>query len=300
MRKVHIDNVVPGVKLAKAVFSPEGRILLSSGVELEKNFIERLKLCNISQIYIDDGIFRPTEEDETVCSQIITKIKQLVDASIKSYPFTRTTDVKQVKNVIAEIIDELLENKYILKSLSDLYSFDSYTFEHSVNVCIISIIIGIALDLNMLRLRDLGAGALLHDIGKLRIPEEILKKPFRLTVEEFEEVKKHTIYAYEILKSNKSFGNIASYIALEHHERCDGSGYPYQLKRNSIHLYSRIVAVADVFNALTSDRVYRKKMDKQNAFKYIISLGNHHLDKEVTDVFVKYMDIYPIGIAGEN
>jgi len=300
MRKVHIDNVVPGVRLAKAVFSPEGRILLSSGVELEKNFIERLKLCNINQIYIDDGIFRSVEIDDTVCNQIITKIKQLVDDSIKSYPFTGTTDVKQIKNVIAEIIDELLDNKYILKSLSDLYSFDSYTFEHSVNVCIISIMIGIALDLHMLRLRDLGAGALLHDIGKLRIPEEILKKPFRLTKEEFEEVKKHTIYGYEILRSNKSFGNIASYIALEHHERCDGSGYPHQLKRNSIHLYSRIVAVADVFNALTSDRVYRKKIDKQNAFKYIMSLGNHHLDKEVTDVFLKYMDIYPIGIVGEN
>ena len=300
MRKVHIDNVEPGVKLAKAVFSPEGRILLSSGVELEKKFIDRLKRCNISQIYVDDEIFRFTDIDNAACNQIIVQINRFVDNSIENYPFSRATDAIRIKNVISEIIDELIDDKYILKSLLDLDSVDSYTFEHSVNVCIISVMIGIALNFGKSELKGLGTGALLHDIGKLRIPEEILKKPFRLTMEEFEEVKKHTIYGYEILKNNKNFGEIASYIALEHHERCDGSGYPYRLERNSIHQYSRIVAVADVYNALTTDRVYRKKIEKQNAFRYIMSLGDHQLDKEITDVFLKYIDFCPVGVVREN
>ncbi|HHW48030.1 MAG TPA: HD-GYP domain-containing protein [Clostridiaceae bacterium] len=300
MRKVYVDNIVSGMKLAKAVFSHEGRILLASGIELKRRSIDKLRRYNISQIYVDDEVFGFSEIDDEACKQTVTQIKRLAENSIIGYSFSSTADVIRLKNVIAEIADELLDDKHILQSLSDLYTVDSYTFEHSVNVCIISVMIGIAMNFCKSRLKDLGIGALLHDIGKLRIPEEILKKPFRLTEEEFEEVKKHTIYGYEILKNNNKFGKISSYIALEHHERCDGSGYPLKLERNSIHLYSRIVSVADVFNALTTDRVYRKKMEKQNAFKYIMSLGSHHLDKEITDVFIKYIDFCPIRIVSEN
>jgi HD-GYP domain-containing protein (c-di-GMP phosphodiesterase class II) len=160
---------------------------------------------------------------------------------------------------------------------------------------VLSLITGIGLGYNPLRLKDLGTGALLHDIGKLRIPGEILKKPSQLTVEEFEEIKRHTVYGYEILKDNQKVSMISAFIAFGHHERYDGSGYPLQLRGENIHQCARIVAAADVFDALSSDRVYRKKLRTHEVIEYIISLGSRHFDPEIVRSFIKYIAIYPVG-----
>jgi HD-GYP domain-containing protein (c-di-GMP phosphodiesterase class II) len=141
----------------------------------------------------------------------------------------------------------------------------------------------------------LGVGALLHDIGKLKIPEEILKKPSQLTVEEFEEIKKHTTYGYEILKNFENISMESAFIALGHHERFDGSGYPLQLRGENIYQFARIVAVADVYDALTSDRVYRKKLKPHESVEYITSLGTDHFDKEIVDNFIKHIAVYQLG-----
>jgi HD-GYP domain-containing protein (c-di-GMP phosphodiesterase class II) len=172
---------------------------------------------------------------------------------------------------------------------------DDYTFAHSVNVCVLSIISGIGLGYSISRLKELGVGAILHDIGKLKVPQELLKKPSQLTVEEFEEIKKHTIYGYEILKNNKKVSMVSAFIAFGHHERYDGSGYPLQLKGESIHHCARIVAVADVYDALTSDRVYRKKIKPHEAIEYILSLSAHHFDEEIVQSFIRFVAIYPVG-----
>ncbi|HEX3029338.1 MAG TPA: HD domain-containing phosphohydrolase, partial [Clostridia bacterium] len=116
-----------------------------------------------------------------------------------------------------------------------------------------------------------------------------------LTVEEFEEIKKHTIYGYEILKDNKKVSMIASFIAFGHHERFDGSGYPLQLRGDNIHQCARIVAIADVYDALTSDRVYRKKLRPSEVIEYITSLGSHHFDKDIVESFMSFIAVYPVG-----
>ena len=128
--------------------------------------------------------------------------------------------------------------------------------------------------MDMAQLRELGLGAMLHDIGKLCIPREILKKPSQLTVEEFEEIKKHTVLGYELLKKSGQLYLVSAYIALGHHERYDGSGYPLRLKNEEIQMYSRIVAVADVYDSLTSDRVYRKKLKSQRSMTISLPWGS--------------------------
>ena len=136
---------------------------------------------------------------------------------------------------------------------------------------------------------------MLHDIGKLCIPQEIIKKPSQLTLNEFEIIKKHTVFGYEILKKSGKVNLVSAYIAFGHHERYDGSGYPLQLKNDNIQLCARIVAVADVYDALTSDRVYRKKLKPNEVYEYITSLGANHFDPRVIENFVKYVTIYPVG-----
>lgn len=295
MRKIHIDSLKAGAKLAKTVFSPDGKILLSSGTELKKRYVDRLRQYNITELYIEDDISTGIEIEDVVCEETRLEAKTLVKKLIDGYVYTDSIDVGQVKQTVNRIIDELLSNRDILVNLSNMKSVDDYTFEHSVNVCILSLVIGIGMGYGKARLIDLGIGAILHDIGKLKIPEEILKKPSQLTVEEFEEIKKHTLYGYEILKNNRNVSMVSAFIAFGHHERFDGSGYPLQLKGDNIHHCARIVAVADVFDALTSDRVYRHKLRPHDVFDYITSLRHHHFDKDVINSFAKCIAVYPVG-----
>lgn len=295
MRKIDIENVAPGVKIAKTIFNSEGRVLLTSGVEFKDQFLEKLRSNGITEIYIEDEMSEGIEVRDVICDQTRVEAKCVIKNLMDNYVFSQSINTGKVKDVIDKIIDELLNSRDILINLSDIKSVDDYTFEHSVNVCILSLITGIGLGYNSFRLKDLGVGALLHDIGKLKIPEEVLKKPSQLTVEEFEEIKKHTIYGYEILKNYENISMISAFIAFGHHERYDGSGYPLQLRGDNIHQCARIVAVADVYDALTSDRVYRKKLKPHEVVDYITSLGTHHFDKEIVDQFVQYIAVYPLG-----
>lgn len=255
-----------------------------------------MHIDNTKKNYDGDGIdsktFLKSEIDSVVYRHTRAEAMYTMKNIIDTFIYKDRNGISRVKEAVANIFDELLDNRDILHCLTDLRFLDDYTFAHSINVCIISIIVGIGLKFNLLRLTELGVGAILHDVGKLKISEYILKKPSKLTVEEFEEVKKHTTYGYEILKNIKNISPASSYIALGHHERCDGSGYPLQLKGLDIHQYARIVAVADVFDALTTDRVYRKKLCRHDAYEYIESLGYNYFDQEIINAFFESIVVY--------
>lgn len=295
MRKVHIEKVQLGTRLAKTIFKSDGGVLLSEGIELRDSFVERLRSYGVHEVFIHDEISQGIEVSELVREETRYEAKALVKKMMDNYLFEASLDVEEIKQAVDRMIHELLENPDIMNNLSSIRTVDDYTFEHSVNVCILSLITGIGLGFDQERLRDLGVGAMLHDIGKLRIPQEILKKPSQLTVEEFEEIKKHTLYGYEILKNSGKVSVVSAFIAFGHHERFDGTGYPLQLKSDNIHLCARIVAVADVYDALTSDRVYRKKLRPHEVYEYITSLGAHHFDLNVVSSFVRYVAVYPVG-----
>lgn len=295
MRRINIDSIKKGDTLARTVYSPDGGILLSEGMTIDSRYIEALKNRGISEIYLEDEISSGVQVEDAVAEETRNEAVVLVKKMMNSYKFITTSEIETVKAMVSKIIDELLENKDILYNLSDIKSVDDYTFQHSVNVCILSTITGIGLGFNEDRLKELAIGAILHDIGKMCIPKEILNKPGQLTVNEFEEIKKHTVYGYEMLRRNENLGLVSAYIAFGHHERYDGSGYPLQLKSNNIEIYCRIVAVADVYDALTSDRVYRKKLRPNEVYEYITSLGFNHFDPKIVENFVKYVSIYPVG-----
>ena len=295
MRRVNIDSVQFGDKLARTVYNSDGGVLLTKGIEIKEAYLYKLKSYGVTELYLEDADSANIQSIEIIHEQTHREAVNLVKKMMNDYSFTKTIDVEKVKKTVNNILDELLGNKEIIYSLSEIKSVDDYTFEHSVNVCILSLITGIGLGFDLQGLRELGIGAMLHDVGKLHIPDSILKKPSQLTVDEFEEIKKHTIMGYEILKKSGKVSLRSAYIAFGHHERYDGSGYPLQLKSDNIQIFARIVAVADVYDALTSDRVYRKRLKPSEVYEYITSLGANHFDPRVIESFVKYVTIYPVG-----
>lgn len=203
--------------------------------------------------------------------------------------------VGKVRSSIQQMINDLLFSTDILGNLSDIQGYDDYTFHHSVNTTIIALVLGIASGYSEQKLIELGMGVLMHDIGKIQIPEEILNKKTPLTEEEFGEIKQHTTNGFNILRKNNDFSLLSAHVAFQHQEKWNGTGYPRGLKGSEIHEYGRLAAVADVYEALTSKRVYRKAIEPNEAYEYIISQANTHFEPRLLEVFKKHISVYPSG-----
>ncbi|MBC7326124.1 MAG: HD-GYP domain-containing protein, partial [Moorella sp. (in: Bacteria)] len=183
-------------------------------------------------------------------------------------------DTARIRWVVCRILDDLLDRKELMLNLADIRALDDYTFAHSVNVCILAMVTGLTLNYSRSALLHLGMGALLHDIGKTCIPLDILNKPGRLTMEEYKIVRRHTQYGFDILQMQKGVGPVSALVALEHHERYNGSGYPRGLKGEAIHQFASITGVVDVYDALTADRVYRRAYPSYEAYEMLAGAGN--------------------------
>jgi len=183
----------------------------------------------------------------------------------------------------------------VLASLSDVRSYDGYTFSHSVNVCVISVMLGLKSQLNEKQLYELALGAMLHDIGKTQVPEEILLKPGRLTEEEMDVMKQHTTFGWQILRSCEEIPLSSAHVAYQHHERPTGLGYPRGLTSEQTIQYAKIVAVADAYDAMTSERVYQRGMLPYEALKLINRLRGVQFESEIVDLLETCVAAYPVG-----
>jgi len=295
MRKVLVDKVKEGMILARTLHSNDGNILLNAGIILKNSYIAKFRDLGIREVYIEDEISRDIVLNDVVSEETRFEARVNIKNAMDSIRYGHSLEVKPIRNSVCKMIDELMNVKDTMVNMQDLKSNDLYTFSHSVNVCVLSLITGISMKYDEEKLRELGMGAILHDIGKIRIPQEILSKPGSLTAEEFEMVKKHTSYGYELLKKSSALSTYASYIALTHHERYDGEGYPLGLRGEEIHEFARIVSVADVYDAITSDRVYKKRINVNEAVEYLIGMGDHQFDYSIVRYFIEHITIYPPG-----
>ena len=176
MRRVNLDKTQPGAILAKSIITLEGKVLLASGMELTEEYRKKLQSNGITEIYIEDEISKNIHESEVVREDVVIESKRLVKVMMSNPSIKNCIDGQQVMEIVDRIITNILANGDIIANLSDIRSIDDYTFSHSVNVCILSLIIGIGLGYTGERLRELGVGAILHDTGKLMVPKEILNK----------------------------------------------------------------------------------------------------------------------------
>lgn len=295
MRKIDLCRAKPGYYTARTIQTLDGIILLPAGTKLTDESINHLKRYHITAIYIEDDLSRGITVTDTIKEELISDVKHKIKTMMLSYTFEHFVDGKKIIKMVEMLLCEILKNDFMIINLSDIRSTDDYTYSHSVNVAILSLITGIKLGFRGSSLKDIGVGAMLHDIGKVMVNNSILKKPTNLTMNEYEEVKRHTVYGYEILKESKDVPQIACIIALYHHERNDGSGYPYNLKNNEIPLQARIVAIADVYDALTTDRIYRQKMRPHEVVDYMCSLSSRCFDNTVLNALIGNIANYPTG-----
>lgn len=295
MRRVSIDSVRPGMVNAKNIYSADGRNLLAKGVAINEFHIRRLKELGVYSLYVQDGIV-----DDIVLPKVINEKTRVEMVRAVHNVFTnlnsdRAINTRAIQNVIGNIIEEIFLNSDVLVQMTDIRSFDDYTFNHSINVCLISLMIGVTLSFSESKLRELGVGALLHDVGKIRLNKAIIDKPGTLTPWEYEEIKKHTVYGFEILKNYFEISLRSSHVAFQHHERNDGSGYPRGLLSKEIHEYARIVSVVDVYDAMISDRSYRSAFSFSRALEEIKRHIGIKFDPEVVAALMKNVARYPVG-----
>ena len=294
MRQIKTSSCEPGMVLGKAIFNGN-IILLEAGALLTKTYIERLIDMGVSEVYIEDEISNDLIIHDVVKEETRREAIMFVKDSMNNYTSMQLINSSEAIELVNKILDEILNSDDILVNLMDIKTCDSYTYSHCVNVCILSIITGIKLNLEREQLKELGVGALLHDIGKLMIPTEILVKKAALSTEEYEIIKEHSSHGYNLLKKLPVLSEASARVALEHHERIDGKGYPSGLRSDQIHLFSRIVAITDIFDALTSNRIYRSRISTNQAIEYLTVMAAPTLDKKVLNCFTEVIPPFPVG-----
>lgn len=311
LKRISIDALEAGMVLGETLYDHTGNVLLSKGIELRHAYIEKITQLNLETVLISD-ISKYIFEDRglSVVDPVLDMVNRdmivaetRADATnlVKDFMsslggVSGTANVDKLLLIVNQIIEEILKNDEIAFNLGDLKSVDDYTFEHSVNVCVLSLLSGISLGLKKVALVELGIGAILHDIGKILIPQEVLNKPGLLDDSEFDTVKRHARLGYDVLSRIKGVSQGSATVALYHHERFDGNGYPTGMNGDAIPLYSRIVAIADVFDALTSDRVYSKKISPYKAMEYVISMVGAHFDQEIVRRFTRQLGFFYRGL----
>jgi len=227
------------------------------------------------------------------------KTREYVDDMLTKARMGKIIDTKKAKNLVAELANNIIENTDASVWLTNLKNRDEYTAIHSINVCVLSLTFGRALGLNKTQLNELGLGALLHDLGKMQVPLEILNKPGALNDEEFEVMKSHPVRGYEMLAKSNGLSPDALDIVKSHHERLSGSGYPAGLKNNEIRYFTKIVTITDVYDAVTSDRVYHLGMTPHEALKNMYEWAPGNFDLSLIQDFIRTIGIYPVGSVVE-
>lgn len=313
MRLIPIHCVKEGTLLAKTIYNSTGNILLREGVELNRALLERIEENGILTLYINDSYSDDIIEDiikpelrEKAVKAIRDTFEHIIHNNIVTE--TETSDFKQkliikgmqkylknLKSLSTSIIEEIQSKKNLMINLVDIKNIDNYTYDHSLNVAILSLILGIELKLSKSHLHALFIGALLHDIGKSFIPPAILNKETELTPDEFEFFKTHTIKGYEYIKDNYGLDANSKVIVLQHHEFYDGSGYPKGTSNEHINKLARIVCITNFYDELTSDSPKHRAVPPNEAIEYIMGAAGRYFDFEMADTFVKKIVPYPVG-----
>ena len=286
-----------GMILGKSLYDPDGTLLLKQGQILKSSHIDTIYNLGYRGIYVIDDLSRDIMIESVIDDELRLSAVQAVKSIYIQSEKGADDDVilESTQSVAIELVDKIIESKDILVNMVDLKVFDDYTYYHSVNVAVLSIVIGIAMQLSRTELYNLCLSALLHDIGKVFVRKGIIDKKGRLTPDEFEEVKKHTIYGYNYLRDRMNIPIKSLLGSLQHHEKFDGSGYPEGICGMKISDYGRMIAVADVYDALTSDRPYRKAMLPSEAMEYIMGGAGSIFDPRIVDIFSRKVAAYPLG-----
>ena len=302
-----------GMRIDQTIVDASGRALIEKGTFLDDFQIEGLLKRGVMEIYICEGEEDPESDKEIVIPQAVQntinkvrvddRAKVNLSESVKkrvaegiSYLYSNTDNpdfAEASDNIAGELMQAVINDDAIAVDVGALKVSDEYTFKHSVDVATMAMIIAKKHGFSQDQIREVGIAGLLHDVGKSQIPNEILNKPDRLTKEEFEVIKQHSLFGYKILTEKHSFNDKIMMGVLQHHEKINGSGYPMGVDQSKIHPYARIISVADIYDALVTERPYKKGFSKRDAIEMIMAM-TLELDIDVMKSFLGSVILYPV------
>lgn len=334
MRRASVRNIEPGVVLAKPIMNDRGGVLLTAGTELTDRYVRHLLERGTGSVTIEDPDTDDIEIEEVISDSLratathtVYKVFEAVDsatiqvkemtpaqiqAHLRSNSFRETAarlvPLDAVLSVVDEIMNEVMDVE-LLTGMAAIKSYDNYTFAHSVEMATAAIVVGRKLRLDRGSLKRLARGCLLHDIGKIFISDAILNKHGRLTPEEQKSMQAHPVFGFELLQAIHPEDVLVNHVSLQHHERQDGNGYPRGLmgtnkverprfgNEGRILLIAEIAAVADVYDALASERPYRAALAPEVVVETMKGMAGTYLNRELLDVFLSTVPVYPVGMT---
>lgn len=290
MRIVDIEELRGGEIIGRDIVCKNGTVLLKGQTRYKESFKEKLLEFNILYVYIEDELSKGIEPQLLISEQKKNRLIKDFSEHIDKIKTQTILEVEPIYELVMDLLDEI-NTQDIMYDIMDIKRNDDDVYEHSIGVAIIALILSKKMNLNHQMTKDILMGALLHDIGKILIPKEILNKAEPLDEKEQEMIKQHPILGYNIIKDSPELSALTKLIVLCHHEREDGSGYPLR-KKEELHIGVKIVACCDVFNALTSSRPYRKGMELNEV---VVLLRKEKLNLEVRTTLENILAFYPIG-----
>lgn len=310
---VRTSALQEGMRIDQAIVDRLDRTLISRGALLDSFMIDGLKKRGVHGVYIREGEEDAIQEEKETLPAFVRhnieknrcedrakvhlseSVKKRVSEGIQYlYNNSESPEFSNTSNKItSELLKAINNNDALAVDISALKTSDEYTFKHSVDVATISMIIARNLGMSDNDVYNIGIAGLLHDMGKSKIPSEILNKPARLTDEEFEVMKKHSELGFQILKEKPEFNIAVSLGVLQHHEKMNGNGYPLGCNKDKICPYAKILSVADVYDALVTERPYKKSFSQRTAVEMIMSM-TAELDITAMRSFMESVILYPV------
>lgn len=295
--KIPIFKIRPGMIVAGDILSDDGKVLLSRGVHLTDEHIANLVkwdvcfLDIVSDFSLDEDYRCGICQKEREFNKFYQDTLQLAKQAFEVTYLCKRIPVDTINKLVVHRIGPLIDAHGAIEFLYKIRTHCDYTYRHSINVAIVSGIIGKSVGMKRDQLRDVIIAGLLHDLGKLLITKDILNKPGKLTEQEMMVIKGHPQLGYQLLIHSEQICEDIKFGVLQHHERNDGSGYPIGLNEHQIHYYAKVIAIADIYDAMTTDRVYRRKLTPFCAADTIAQQMYRQLDPEICLAFLRDIKI---------
>lgn len=301
LAELNVGHYVTDIAKQNGTFS-----LSSPGHIKSSKVISNLKNKEVISVFIDDTKTLIQTVKKKSKAEIAAEVKQAkeifneskeIQKSLFSQALSSATiDLKPVIEVTNKSVDAIFNSPDSLACMVNIREKDEYLLEHSVAVSVYITIFAYHLKMSKEVVRQLSVGAFLHDIGKIKIPDDILNKPGKLTDEEFTIMKTHANYSIDIIKKTPGISKLSLEVAALHHEKLNGEGYPFQVEGKDIHKYGRMIAICDIFDALTANRCYKEGFTHNKAFSILRELAKcNHLDAKLVDQFIQCIGVFPIG-----
>jgi len=285
MEKLYIEQLYPGMILARSIFLGNGKILYPQKTKLSKTEIHKFKEIRLPAVYITsipDSVV-PEPVSDTTRSEL-TNVLTRVENELRT---GRKVNISCCEDILAVMIDEILKTPMTLPVINDIRVLDDYLSSHTVNISISAVKVGLVYNYDCTKLLELALGAFLHDIGMTRIPADIVNRIGGLTHEEVRTIQTHPKIGFDLLRPIENIPKTTPQVAYQHHERYNGKGYPKKLAGTEILEYARIVAVVDALDAMITEKIYRKAKPVPTAIQYLKSQAGIEYDPRVVEAVAK-------------